>query len=220
MASDAPKPANRKTEKYPIPAKHLVAIARAADTWNQMEFLVDRAMWKLVHAEQPVVACLTSQFNGIFPRMNALISLVTLFKLSEEAVKSFKKQSGNLGALSSRRNRIVHDPRFIRDGIDIVRYAVVGGRASLRFGSEIETIKELDDFRADVNAARKEFLDTWALVTKAIDEQPQLLRARFDRIHLTDLEPPSPTSEGAKRRSHALRRGRQPPPRPDEPEAE
>ena len=207
MASDAPEPAKRKATKYPIPVKHLAAIARAADTWNQMEFLVDRAIWKLVHVEQPVVACLTSQFNGVFPRMNALISLIALFKLSEEAEKQFKKLNGDLGSLSNLRNRIIHDPRFVRDGTEIVRFEV-DGKKSLSFGSKPETVQFLESFRDDVNTARQRFLDIWAMVAKVIDEQPQLLQKRLDRINLYDLEKPSLSSEAAERQRPPRRRGR------------
>ena len=172
-----------------------------------MEFLVDRAIWKLVHAEQPVVACLTSQFNGVFPRMNALISLIALFKLSEEAEKQFKKLSGDLGSLSNLRNRIIHDPRFVRDGTEIVRFEV-DGKKSLSFGSKSETVQFLESFRDDINTARQRFLDIWAIVAKAIDEQPQLLQKRLDRINLYDLEKPSLSSEAAERQRLPRRRGR------------
>lgn len=185
---DDTEPSERESGSYPIPTEHLAAIGRAADTWNQMEFLVDRAIWKLVHVEQPVVACLTSQFNGIFPRMNALISLVTLFRLSDEAAKQFKQQLGKLSTLSAARNRIIHDPRFVANDQDIIRFEVVGGKTSLRFGSEPETIEALDLFRDDVNKARQNFLSTWELVATAVKKQPQLLRAKFNKISLDDLE--------------------------------
>jgi hypothetical protein len=126
-----------------IPIDHYAAIGRAVATWADFEFTIDRAVWRLMGTEQAVGACLTSQYNSVFARLNALISLVDLFSISEKVCKDLRKFEGSLGSLNTQRNRIVHDPRFLRGKDQTIGRFEVTAKTSLIFGWQKETVEEL-----------------------------------------------------------------------------
>jgi hypothetical protein len=129
-----------------IPDEHYAAIGRAVVTWADLEFTVDRTIWRLLGKEQAVGACLTAQYNSVFSKLSALISMIDLFDLSGDALKGLRKLQGALSSLSEQRNRIVHDARFqkIRDQT-IGRYQVTA-RSSLNFSWRHESFKTLNSF--------------------------------------------------------------------------
>jgi hypothetical protein len=178
-----------------IPVDHYAAIGRAVATWADFEFTVDRAIWRLVNKEQAVVACLTSQYHSVFARMDALISLVDLFRISETICKGLRKFQASLGSLNTQRNRIVHDPRFQRGRDQAIGRFEVTTKAALSFEWKEETIKELTEFCLNVDAKRKEFCDIWLVISDKIEKTPGLLLAKFPRIVLNDLEKLSPTTD-------------------------
>jgi hypothetical protein len=90
---------------------HAAAIGTLTSQWSRLEYMVDRTIWELASPKTlEHGACITAQFIGIGPRLNALISLVMLSGCSAELVKEFTTFQGHAVALGNERNRIIHDP--------------------------------------------------------------------------------------------------------------
>jgi hypothetical protein len=171
-----------------IPDEHYAAIGRAVATWNDLEFAIDRAVWKLLDKEQAVGACITAQYTSIFSRLNALICLISLFGLSEDASKGLKKLQGTLSSLNEQRNRIVHDVRFKRGRDQTIGRYEVTAKSTLTIGWQLETVEDLEQFCRSVDLKRREFFKLWRLVLEKVEAAPQMLQQRFARIVLSDLE--------------------------------
>ena len=65
---------------------HFAAIGRVAETWAQLEFHIDTAIWEFAQVEQMFGACITSQLIGVNNRFRALSSLVQARNGSNESV--------------------------------------------------------------------------------------------------------------------------------------
>ncbi len=92
---------------------HFAAIGRVAETWAQLEFHIDTAIWEFAQVEQMFGACITSQLIGVNNRFRALSSLVQARNGSNESVKAIRKFGASLNALQQQRHRAVKDPRHI-----------------------------------------------------------------------------------------------------------
>jgi hypothetical protein len=171
-----------------FPEDHYAAVGKAIFAWNDFEFTVDRAIWRVFSGEQAPIACLTSQYSSVFPRLDALICLIDLFQISSTAANQLKKFKGEISSLNEQRNRIVHDPRFRRGSDNSIGRWERTGKSSLVFEFREETVKELCDFYEVIVAAKLKFLKIWGLVLERLIKHPQLLRARFPRIAMSDLE--------------------------------
>ncbi len=89
-------------------------IGRVTSDWSHFESQLDGIIGLLAKTDAPVTACLTGQYTGAHPRLNAIIALLTV---RGSAQPHLKKQIGKWNRLSpkfqqlgERRNRIVHDP--------------------------------------------------------------------------------------------------------------
>ena len=86
------------------------AIGRVVTSWAILEHTIDRHIWELAGLEKEPGACITSQLTSVARRIDALISLARLQKISAQAIGRFNKFKQKAGALAEQRNRVAHDP--------------------------------------------------------------------------------------------------------------
>jgi hypothetical protein len=197
-----PPPTEPQTAYTLIPEAHWAAIARAIASWAELELLIDRGTWHLLGVDQALAACLTSQFNSVFARLDALSSLAEVRTISKPSIDALTKISGSLGDLNQTRNRLVHDARYVRENGSVNRFRVTA-KSLLRFELEQETPGDLLAFQAKVDAKRQEFLAIWQKVRDEFESTPAQYRLKTPRRwwdvpglpgHPSDTsgQPPSP----------------------------
>ena len=147
--------------------------------------------------EQVVGACVTSQFGSIFNSLNALESLARVMgdsflereTDSKNPLKELGKFTGDLGGPNNKRNKIIHDARFVRKGGIIGRFEI-RAKSILQFGMMDESVDELKQFCLDVDRMRREFLATWKRISTELKVLPKSSEQWFPRIVLNDLDQP------------------------------
>lgn len=107
---------------HPIYAK----VGLVASNWSHVEKMLDECIWFLVDKhDRRLVACLTGQYSGTFPRYNAIIALLKAKgALTPELDKRLKKEQGECAGAGNKRNRIVHDAWMVNveDPTDIAAH--------------------------------------------------------------------------------------------------
>jgi hypothetical protein len=190
-------PAEPQTAYTAIPEGHWAAIGRALASWAELEFLIDRTTWHLLGVDQGLGACLTAQFSSVFARLDALLSLAEMRTISKSSIDELKKFRGHLGGLSERRNRLVHDARFVRQDGSVNRFRVTA-KSVLHFNFESETPADLAGFQSEVDQKRQEFLAIWQKILDEFESMPAGRRLRFPRRWLDvpgQRDHPTGTSE-------------------------
>jgi hypothetical protein len=124
------------SDEIEIPEAHYAAIGRVVDAWAELEFEIDQFIWHLTQTPQALAACVTAQIISIYLRMQALVSLVNLYMRDEELIKELNKFSGDVGQLAEKRNRIIHDRRFVQvETKKVVRFQITA-KTTLDFRTE------------------------------------------------------------------------------------
>jgi hypothetical protein len=88
------------------------AIGRAISAWALLEHSINEVIWELAGVEKNPGACITSQLTSVARRMDALISLARLQKISAPTIGKLNKFKEKAGALAEKRNRVAHDPWY------------------------------------------------------------------------------------------------------------
>jgi hypothetical protein len=149
------------TRKLPgtISDEHYAAIGRATDKWSDLEFEIDRSIWNLLRVQHALGACVTGQMYSALNKMCALIALVNLYELSDTIPTTLNKLTADIGPLIEKRNRIIHDKRFVHVGtFDVVRFQATADK-KLKFGPQPETLDSLYGFCNEAEALRQRFLE-------------------------------------------------------------
>lgn len=137
-------------EDREIPVSHYAAIAKANDAWCDLEFEIDRTIWKLLRTTQPLGARVTSQLISILSKIDALRSLVEYLDFGDHVRKPLRSFHGKISKLVARRNRMAHDKRMVEYwSNNVVRFSV-SAKAELQFSPKIETEEELLKLRASI----------------------------------------------------------------------
>jgi hypothetical protein len=150
--------AARASEHIPIPDEHYAAMGKVADSWADLEFEIDQLIWEFLQTAQALGACVTAQMISVHPRMNALIALAKLWEISAAHLDDLGRFYGKIGPLADKRNRLIHDKRFIElTKKQVVRFEV-SAKSRLKFEPVPETIGSLTNFAREVTAMQLEFL--------------------------------------------------------------
>ena len=88
-------------------------IGRIASNWALLELSIDYTIWGLASITNEHGACLTAQYIGINPRINALMALVKYWNCSKTLLSDLEDFHKKSMGLSEQRNRAVHDPRLL-----------------------------------------------------------------------------------------------------------
>ena len=105
----------------PLPSDHpfYATVGRVASEWAHLEHILDLVIWDLVAYRagglgSNVVACITSQIMGVGPRCKAIVSLGSIYHLSEKKVlKPIRTLMGDLYVVADERARVIHDPWYM-----------------------------------------------------------------------------------------------------------
>ena len=133
------------------------AIGRAITAWAILEHSINEMIWELAGVEKEPGACITSQLTSVARRMDALISLARLQKISEPTISKFNKFKQKAGALAEQRNRIAHDPWFY--GFDSKNHyrLQVTAKSTLDFAYKPMTEEDLLKIEKDIQALADHF---------------------------------------------------------------
>ncbi len=137
----------------------LAAIGSVASIWAELEHEINRAIWALTSMSDGDGACVTAQILAILPRMRALIALAHRSGSGEELLKDLNKFSGVVEGLGRRRNRIIHDPWFVKtDESEFGRLEITADRRlvfEIRPESPAEVLEVSDEILNAIDAFSK-----------------------------------------------------------------
>ena len=176
--------AHKRVLSGPAYESHFAAIGRLAETWAQLEFAIDMAIWGLAGVPQALGACITSQMYSVNSRMRAFRSLAVALGASKGSIKKIGKLQGTLGNLQTIRNRAVHDPRMENTTTGDLDRLQVTAENRLEFGWQPESAETLLAFRDQIEERIKEFT---ALLSEIEDEIYSL--PDIDRPPLPQMKP-------------------------------
>jgi len=163
-------------EEVLIPDEHFSSVGKCIQPWAHLEFEIDRAVWELLGVAQPIGACVTAQLVSVIPKLNALNALAILHgaKNASEAISSF---SGDIGGSNAKRNRLVHDARFISIVTRNVNRFEIIAKNKMTFGNVTETISDLSKFEESTKTFLRTFIsicDNLRLEIASLDKSPEL----------------------------------------------
>jgi hypothetical protein len=188
-----------------IPDAHYAAVGKVANAWADLELAIDYLIWELMGVDQLLGACTTAQFVSVHPRMKAVTALARLHGATASA-DELDKFYGHVGGLAERRNRLIHDRRFLNALTDDVMIFHITSKKELTFGDQKEGIPELLPFRDTVKRKVVEFDEISDRVRLEIASSPKKPLAEIERLHRLPTHTP-------------VRLRRSGPERPDPPEA-
>lgn len=133
------------------------AIGRVITAWAILEHSINEAIWALAGVEREQGACITSQLTSVARRIDALISLARVQKISESTVAKFNKFKSKASDLAERRNRIAHDPWYY--GFDSKNHyrLQITARSTLDFAYKPTTEEDLLKIEREIQALAEHF---------------------------------------------------------------
>lgn len=189
-----PVPPPDAQPKY-IPDDHYAAVGKVSDAWADLEHEIDRLIWHLAGAPQVLCACITAQMISVHPRLQALLSLVHIWRISDATEKELKAVDTEIGALTEKRNRTIHDKRMVLWHEDqVVRFSITA-RRKLTFGPIVEEIAELEKTREQIYDILRRFVK---VRDKIMAEYAALLRKgkpQFPSVWEHPVPSPNPATE-------------------------
>lgn len=138
-----------------------MAIGKVASNWAALELLVSNALWQLAKIDDEPGACLTAQIGNIGRMLDALTALVRLRGGSEKSLSKIAGFAEKTFGLSTKRNRIVHDPWVVTGTLEPSRLEV-SARKKLIYGYQIMPTTEVNavvDAIADHTDRFEEIMD-------------------------------------------------------------
>jgi hypothetical protein len=141
-----------------IPDTHLAAMGHVANMIANLEFAIDVGIWRLVGVPQQITACLTAQMISAHPRLKAFIALVEVLGASSEMIGKLNTFSGDVSGLVEKRNRLLHDPRMIRQRTGQVARLQITAKPKVHFGFIDETDSEVNKVGNDIGIKVHEFI--------------------------------------------------------------
>jgi hypothetical protein len=117
IASGITRPIGKSFCQAPADHPIYALVGRVASKWAQLEHDLDTIIWKLAGIADKLGVCITAQMMGVWPRFNAIQSLLIQrsneMPILTELIKEVNTLSNDSRDASERRNRIIHDPWYI-----------------------------------------------------------------------------------------------------------
>jgi hypothetical protein len=167
---------------FTMPDPHATAIGRIAETWAQLEFQMDRGIWALVGVEHELTACITAQLISAHPRMRAFTALADVRGASDTTLRKLNTFSGDIGGLSEKRNRTVHDSRTVDKTTQQVFKLEITAKPKVHFGFKEETIDDLRKIHGQIQRALHDFITLRDETLREIQALPEASRPRLRSI--------------------------------------
>jgi hypothetical protein len=173
-----------------LPEVHYAAMGRVVDAWADLEFEIDQFIWHLLQTPQALAACVTSQIISIYPRMQALISLAGLYIIDKNLIKELNSFSGEVSILAEKRNRLIHDKRFVQIETNSVMRFQITAKKTLDFQPKEEQVTDLNNFVTTVKNTKSQFVKIRVKIENHILSSQDKQRSPLPYItRLTDLPP-------------------------------
>lgn len=172
---------------------HYTVIGRVASTWAHLEALIDGSISDLASCGEAQMACVTAQLIGPAKRMDALLALFVFRGGSELLRKKIKAFQGRLQQLGEDRNRIVHDPIFIKIETGEAHKVLITAKGQLKYEFVALSIEEMKRTAERLKETGREFS---ALQKEIKSEMDRILEEQPERTHevLLGQNPPDETS--------------------------
>ena len=103
--------------KFSFIPEYADCIARVASVWSRLEYDVNIAIWKLADVRPAMGACMTSQIYTLRGRLDALLALAKLRRVSDPIIKKINKFGEDSRSGQEIRNRIIHD-QWLQDHLN------------------------------------------------------------------------------------------------------
>ena len=182
-------------EPFTVPDEHMAWVGRVADAWAHLEFHIDLGSWTLAQGEQQLMACMTSQITSPHGKLKAFIALAQLNGASDRIISELNSFVGSVGRLADRRNRYVHDPRYVRNTTGVVSRLEVTAKPKVHFGFIPEEVDTLKKVQQDISDAINEFVRLRKKVISTINALPLGSQPQLSQIISLPLAPELPTSD-------------------------
>ena len=165
-----------------VSPEHEAAIGRVARSWAHLEYLIDLTIWDSAAVEQQFGACITAQIISANYKLSALIALARLRECGEQLLKDLDRFQAGLFPTLEKRNRMVHDPRFVRQQTgETVRWQTTAKPKEIHFGPKPETASDVLAVADEIAAQIRRFQGLRARILNEVGPLPgkqpiQLLR--------------------------------------------
>jgi hypothetical protein len=178
--------------EYSIPKdddEHYTIIGRVASNWALLETMIDGAIANLANCGEQEMTCVTAQLIGPARRMDALIALFRYQGGSTELRKELKAFQGQIQQLGEDRNRVVHDPLFVKNATGEMHKTTATAKGELKYSFDPVSKEKMATVATAIREATYTFID---LRGKIDAEMNALLQERLEHIGVipADQNPP------------------------------
>ena len=90
--------------------------------------------------------------------MQALISLAGLYIIDKNLIKELNSFSGEVSILAEKRNRLIHDKRFVQIETNSVMRFQITAKKTLDFQPKEEQVTDLNNFVTTVKNTKSQFV--------------------------------------------------------------
>ena len=158
----------------------LKSIGYVVTGWAALEHEVNKVIWSLASMTDEDGACITAQFSGFLPRMRALIALAHRNGADEKLLKDLNKFSALADGLARKRNRIVHDPWYIRSDLSNLGRLEITADKKLVFEIRPHDPIEITKIAHEITDAKKLF---FGLKKRLSDRLRETLKSQIEEHH-------------------------------------
>jgi hypothetical protein len=180
--------------------KLYIAIGSVANAWANLEFDINETIWELANVEQTAGACITAQIVPIGGRIRSLVSLIALRGGQMDLLKKVNQFAKTADGFGRRRNRIIHDPWYIREDTKEPHQLRITADKALDFDFTNMSIDEVWSATACLSTCRchTELLLSTKAVPKAItatDVRLELIPSKASRPRTIPAAPTRKTAD-------------------------
>jgi|GEM_PF-3038148 len=180
-----------ETSLYPPEADlniYYLCVGRVAMGWAAFETRLNHTIWRLAGVEQYAGACLTAQIMAPIARFRALVALAQFRGATKERCKALNALSSKADAVARQRNRMVHDPAYIKDD-EMFRLQVTADRV-IDFEMKSVDLKDFAKLEVDISKLTQEFIKQ---ASEMFAELPQYDDTSFQQSEGIEIGPlPTP----------------------------
>jgi hypothetical protein len=139
-------------------------VGKIASDWAHVEHMFDLIIADLAAIEPKILACITAQMTGVYPRCKAIIALLTLVGQMRgmhmgELVAKTEDIMHRSGGPSDKRNRAVHDPWLVYLGASKTAQFKAMPFKDLRYGIHDVDRTDLEKTLVDIGNFHKRVTD-------------------------------------------------------------
>ena len=136
---------------------HLAAVGSVAGDWALLETHLDSLALELANIDDPAGLCFTAQISGWARKLDAYLAVARLRGAKRSVGTPFDAFAKAISGLAEQRNRVVHDPWLLEDGIPPQRLEI-SARKKLRSQMVTASTDEIIELSAHILTRLNELL--------------------------------------------------------------